>query len=298
MNALRYVVAVTFTTVLGTALVFGQGTGPNGAIARCGSGEVVYVDSGNLTCSGHGGVKEWFRSRTTVVRTGGPNGAIARCGNGSVVYVSSGAQTCARHGGVVEWFSGANAEATTQSSPVTSKPSTKIEKPQPPPRRTPTIMSPPQWTVFEETNLEGSISGTVTQGRVFKTTSGNIYEVTGLTLQLVLELQPEVLVLRSGETYRLIVEGFEEPLICRKLTPDSGTTATADVIESKIDGDFEGWDGDTIFKLQNGQIWQQSSYHYIYRYRFSPKVLIYKSGSSYHLRVDGIERTIQVRRLQ
>lgn len=73
------------------------------------------------------------------------------------------------------------------------------------------------WDIFEETNLEGSISGTVQQGRIFKTTSGSIYEVTGLTLQLVLKLQPSVTVLRSGQTYKLIVEGFNEPLICRKL---------------------------------------------------------------------------------
>lgn len=73
------------------------------------------------------------------------------------------------------------------------------------------------WVLFEETNLQGSISGTVQQGRIFKTTSGNVYEVVGLTLQLVLELQPEVMVLRSGDTYKLIVKGFDEPLICRKL---------------------------------------------------------------------------------
>ncbi len=73
------------------------------------------------------------------------------------------------------------------------------------------------WVVFEETNLQGSISGTIQQGHIFKTTSGSIYEVTGLTLQLVLELQPEVTVLRNGNVYKLIVEGFDEPLICSKL---------------------------------------------------------------------------------
>ena len=74
-----------------------------------------------------------------------------------------------------------------------------------------------EWEIFEETNLEGSISGTVERGRIFKTTSGSIYEVTGLTLQVVLELQPQVTVLRNGESYKLIVEGFGEPLICKKL---------------------------------------------------------------------------------
>ena len=73
------------------------------------------------------------------------------------------------------------------------------------------------WEIFEETNLVGSISGTVQPGRIFRTTSGSIYEVTGLTLQLVLELQPSVMVLRNGSVYKLVVEGFDEPLICSKL---------------------------------------------------------------------------------
>ena len=47
--------------------------------------------------------------------------------------------------------------------------------------------------------------------------SGNIYEVTGVALQLVMELQPEVIVLRNGNVFKLVIEGFDEPLICRKL---------------------------------------------------------------------------------
>lgn len=47
-------------------------------------------------------------------------------------------------------------------------------------------------------------------------------------------------------------------------------------IETSIDGEFEGWKGDTIFKLQNGQIWQQSSYKYEYHYSYSPKVILYQ----------------------
>jgi hypothetical protein len=73
------------------------------------------------------------------------------------------------------------------------------------------------WGLFEETNLQGTISGMIQQGHIFRTTSGSIYEVTGLTLQLVLELQPAVTVLQNGNVYKLIVEGFDEPLICAKL---------------------------------------------------------------------------------
>lgn len=70
------------------------------------------------------------------------------------------------------------------------------------------------------------------------------------------------------------------------------------VIESQIDGEFEGWSGETIFKLVNGQIWQQSSYAYTYHYAYMPKVLIYNSSGSYKLKVDGVSSTINVTRLR
>ena len=35
---------------------------------------------------------------------------------------------------------------------------------------------------------------------------------------------------------------------------------------SRIDGIFEGWRGDTIVKLKNGQFWQQAIYSYNYDY--------------------------------
>lgn len=75
-------------------------------------------------------------------------------------------------------------------------------------------------------------------------------------------------------------------------------SSTGSVIESKIDGSFEGWDGETIVKLRNGQIWQQDEYYYIYHYSYMPKVLIYKSGGSYKMKVDGIDKAIRVTRLK
>ena len=40
-------------------------------------------------------------------------------------------------------------------------------------------------------------------------------EITDITIQLVLEIQPDVMVLKKGDTYKLIVEGFDEPLLCK-----------------------------------------------------------------------------------
>jgi hypothetical protein len=80
-------------------------------------------------------------------------------------------------------------------------------------------------------------------------------------------------------------------------TSDTGTPTGA-VVESYIDGDFEGWDGETVFKLDNGQIWQQDSYAYTYHYSYHPKVLIYKDGMRYKMKVDGVDSTIEVKRLK
>lgn len=70
------------------------------------------------------------------------------------------------------------------------------------------------------------------------------------------------------------------------------------VIESRIDGEFEGWEGETVFKLMNGQIWQQVTYSYTYRYDYMPEVLIYPSRGFCMLRVEGIDEAIAVQRLK
>jgi hypothetical protein len=78
----------------------------------------------------------------------------------------------------------------------------------------------------------------------------------------------------------------------------SAPTSTSNVIESRIDGEFEGWEGDTIFRLQNGQVWQQSSYAYRYSYAYSPRVTIYPVSGGYEMKVDGVNDTVRVKRIR
>lgn len=73
---------------------------------------------------------------------------------------------------------------------------------------------------------------------------------------------------------------------------------TSNIIESSIDGEFNGWEGETVVKLINGQIWQQSSYHYEYNYEYMPDVLIYKSGIGYKMKVEGSDEDVEVKRLK
>jgi hypothetical protein len=59
-------------------------------------------------------------------------------------------------------------------------------------------------------------------------------------------------------------------------------------VETRIDGDFNGWEGETIYKMDDGSIWQQSTYHYHYHFTFHPSVTIYPTRyGTCHIKVEG-----------
>lgn len=70
------------------------------------------------------------------------------------------------------------------------------------------------------------------------------------------------------------------------------------LIETRISGTFEGWQGETIFKMENGQIWQQVTYAYTYHYAFRPKVYLIKTHGVYKMKVEGVSGTIFVKQLR
>ncbi len=69
-------------------------------------------------------------------------------------------------------------------------------------------------------------------------------------------------------------------------------------IESTVNGTFDGWDGDTIVQLANGQIWKQAAYYYEYYYAYRPNVVLYNVGTGWKMMIDGTERAVRVDRLQ
>jgi hypothetical protein len=84
-------------------------------------------------------------------------------------------------------------------------------------------------------------------------------------------------------------------------SPKPADTASAQspaAIETQIDGTFNGWSGDTIFKLANGQIWQHAVYAYTYHYAYRPQIIIYKSDLVYKMKVDGVDDAITVKRIK
>jgi hypothetical protein len=133
-------------------------------------------------------------------------------------------------------------------------------------------------------------------GEIFKLADGSLWEVK-YEYQYLYEYYPNVIICPSRG--KLMIQGKTLNVAqvgSRKSTPKSQSPQAA--IESQINGTFNGWEGETIVKLMNGQIWQQSEYYYHYHYAFMPKVLIYISGGGYKMKVDGIEKSVGVTRLK
>lgn len=71
-----------------------------------------------------------------------------------------------------------------------------------------------------------------------------------------------------------------------------------EVVEAQIAGDFRGWDGKTLFRLTNGQIWQQRVGGR-YRYRaVDPEVKIQRARFGYYLEITATGRKVGVKRVK
>ena len=70
-------------------------------------------------------------------------------------------------------------------------------------------------------------------------------------------------------------------------------------IESRIPGVIYGWRGNTVFHLENGQVWKQSKMGGTYARKFTdPEIIIIKRGESYWLRIKGVKASVQVTRVR
>ena len=92
--------------------------------------------------------------------------------------------------------------------------------------------------------------------------------------------------------------GLTNPNTPQPVTNTVSVPTSENAIENSIDGFFHGWNGETIIKLKNGQIWQQDQLHVSATARINPKVLIYKADGRYKILVDGDHKAIYVKRLK
>lgn len=69
------------------------------------------------------------------------------------------------------------------------------------------------------------------------------------------------------------------------------------ITDSRVEGECEGFDGDRVFELVNGQKWQQAVYRYKYRYRYRPSVRIWRDASGDYIEIEGMDELVRVRRV-
>jgi hypothetical protein len=108
------------------------------------------------------------------------------------------------------------------------------------------------------------------------------------------EYSPNVII--CPDKAKMIVNG--KSLSIEIHSKRNNSSQNTESYESQVDEDFNGFEGETIIKLLNGQIWQQSEYYYLYHYSFMPKVIIYKTNNIYKMQVEGVDKSISGIRLK
>ncbi|WP_283705697.1 hypothetical protein [Clostridium perfringens] len=134
--------------------------------------------------------------------------------------------------------------------------------------------------------IDGEFYG-YNDGMLFKLVNGQLWMQSRYKYRYCYSYRPRVDIISENNRFYIKPECMDE----------KAEVVRVNYIEDYIDGEFNGWEGETIFKLQNGQIWQQDEYDYEYNYEYSPNVLIYDSGCGWRMKVEGIESTIAVKRI-
>lgn len=129
----------------------------------------------------------------------------------------------------------------------------------------------------------------VAKGSIIKTGNNHYYEITD-KINRKMSGEAKVLVYKDGRKLKMKLDGIDQLLSCNRID---------DIIESNIDGDFKGYDGNASFKLQNGDRWAQDApTGTVYANLFRPAVFIYRTPEGYKMKITGLnEDPILVRKL-
>lgn len=65
-------------------------------------------------------------------------------------------------------------------------------------------------------------------------------------------------------------------------------------IHSRLAGAFTGYHSGAIFRLTNGQVWQQCRYKYKYKYKYRPRVRIYSEQGKRLMEFECMDEPIEV----
>lgn len=127
------------------------------------------------------------------------------------------------------------------------------------------------------------------QNDVIKLRSGAYIEILDKSKPVTTFGNSTVQIFKDGKKFNLILQNNPTPI---------KVFVIKDVIESTLDGDFKGWDGNTSFKLVNGDTWQQDENSgMVYANLYRPAVTILRvSDGTYKIMIKGVKEISVVKR--
>ena len=129
--------------------------------------------------------------------------------------------------------------------------------------------------------IAGSFYG-FNRDQLFKLSNGTYWIQAQYNYWYHYEYRPDAVLTEERGVYVLTVAKHSIPV-----------RRVSEVIESRIVGAFEGWQGDSTYTLENRQVWQQTVYKYEYKYAYRPEAIVYSASSGYKMRVEETEADVR-----
>lgn len=128
-------------------------------------------------------------------------------------------------------------------------------------------------------------------GEIVKLANGSLWEIQ-LEYEYMYEYYPSVIACPS----RGVLMVRDKKLSARAIKAESKGGAD-NVIESFIESNFNGLNMGNIYRLSNGQIWEQTEAWVWVWIWVRPKVMIYNDRGITRMKVENIDRAVMVRRI-
>lgn len=140
--------------------------------------------------------------------------------------------------------------------------------------------------VRQESEIVSDFSG-FSSGNVFELSNGDLWEQEDYTTEYSYKTRPDIKIVKDGSDDKLYVEGMKKLVKIKKL----------DIItKSSISSEFKGFQMGNVYKLSNGQNWEQWDATIQISIKIMPRVVIFSSSGTYKMKVEGIEKVVSVRR--